>query len=100
MFLRILNNEELIVQVCMVSSQETVKKIQELSKTNILEPLSFQAFLPLSLQVPAAKRLGCIREAQTITTHACSFDFLIPSVLGEGFELFRLEHKNLLHKHC
>jgi hypothetical protein len=42
------------------------QKHPKLFKTNILEPPSFQASLPLSLQVPAAKRLGGIREAQTI----------------------------------
>ena len=42
------------------------QKHPELFKTNILEPPSFQASLPLSLQVPAAKRLGGCREAQTI----------------------------------
>ena len=41
-----------------------IKKIQELSKINILEPQSFQASMPRSLQVPAAKCLGGIREAQ------------------------------------
>ena len=61
-----LNHVQFIIQLCIGSSQETIKNIQELSKTNILEPPSFQASLPLSLQVPAAKRLGGIREAQTI----------------------------------
>jgi len=62
-----LNHIQFIIQSCIPSSQETSKYIQELSKTNILEPPSFQASLPLSLQVPAAKRFGGIREAQTIT---------------------------------
>ena len=61
-----LNHIQFIIQLCIGSSQESIKNIQELSKTNILEPPSFQASLPLSLQVPAAKRLGGIREAQTI----------------------------------
>ena len=61
-----LNHIQFIIQLCIGSSQETIKNIQELSKTNTLEPPSFQASLPLSLQVPAAKRLGGIREAQTI----------------------------------
>ena len=61
------NHIQLIIQLCIGSAQETIKNIQELSKTNILEPPSFQASLPLSLQVPAAKRLGGIREAQTIS---------------------------------
>ena len=43
------------------------QKHPTLFKTSILEPPSFQASLPLSLQVPAAKRLGGIREAQTIS---------------------------------
>ena len=43
--------------------QKYPRKVQ----TNILEPPSFQASLPLSLQVSAAKRLGGIREAQTIS---------------------------------
>ena len=61
-----LNHLQFITQLCIGSSQETIKSIQELSKTNILEPPSFQASLPLSLQVPAAKGLGGMREAQTI----------------------------------
>ena len=62
-----LNHIRFIIQLCIGSPQATIKNIQELSKTNILEPPSFQASLPLSLQVPAAKRLGGIREAQTIS---------------------------------
>ena len=62
-----LNHIRFSIQLlCIGSSQETIKNIQDLSKTNILEPPRFQASLPLSLQVPAAKRLGGIREAQTI----------------------------------
>ena len=64
-----LNRIQFIIQLCIGSSQETIENIQELSKTNILEPPSFQASLPLSLQMPAAKRLGGIREAQTICSY-------------------------------
>ena len=64
-----LNRSQFMIQLCIGSSQETIKNIQELSKTNMSEPPSFQASLPLSLQVPAAKRLGGIREVQTISNH-------------------------------
>jgi hypothetical protein len=42
--------------------------MQELIKTITLEPPNFQASAPLSLRMPAAKRLGGIREAQTINS--------------------------------
>ena len=61
-----LDHIQLIIQLCIGSSQETSQKIQELSKTDILEPPSFHVSLPLSLQVPAVQRLGGIRQAQTI----------------------------------
>jgi len=47
------------------SPQEAITKIQELSKISILEPPSFQASMPLILQVPAARCLVGIREVKT-----------------------------------
>ena len=61
------------------SAQGTMKKIQELSKINIFEPPSLQASMPLSLQVPVAKCLGGIREAQTISRlgHPAGLEMLV-----------------------
>ena len=46
--------------------RNSINNMQELIKTITLEPPNFQASAPLSLRMPAAKRLGGIREAQTI----------------------------------
>ena len=63
-----LNKLHFLIKICIGSFQEAIKKIQELPKINMSEPPSFQASMPLSLRVPAAKCLGGIREAQTIPT--------------------------------
>ena len=66
-FSNVLNKLDFLIKIFIGSFQEAIKKIQELPKINMSEPPSFQASMPLSLRVPAAKCLGGIREAQTIT---------------------------------
>ena len=41
-----------VIEITFASSQESINKVQEVSKINISEPPSFRASTPLSLQVP------------------------------------------------
>ena len=62
-----LNHIQFIIQLCIGSPQKTIKNIQELSKTNILEPPSFQA--SLASEPPNACRQAPRRDSRSANNY-------------------------------